>query len=92
MKGKVKLSIIFVLTALLVIALPFIWVFVDAHLYAKILWTLLIVFDLIIFASSYSRFRGEKDVKLFSQQGLFITLIGLFVFSLILLLIIILRS
>lgn len=92
MKGKVKLSIVFVLTALLVIALPFIWAFVDAHLYAKILWTLLIVLDIIIFVSSYSRFKGEKDVKFFSQQGLFITLIGLLVFSLVLLLIIILRS
>ncbi len=52
--------IVTIFVALLAIGIPVLWIFVDAHIVAKILWTLLALFSVCLWCQSFVRYRNGR--------------------------------
>ena len=78
------------ITIILVLALPFIWI-VDGSLAFKIVCSLSVIIDVVLFISSYRNLNDKEEVELFTKRGLYYSLIGLIVLSVILILVLLLK-
>lgn len=83
MKSRAKLSIVFIITGIIVLSLPFVLVYVDAHFLAKLLWSILAVLDIVIAVQTYKGLREQSETDLFSKKGLYFMVAGLVVYAII---------
>lgn len=84
MDSKKKIILMLMITCLVVIMLPIALILIDAHIIAKLCWTLLALIDIVVFVSTCQSIKGKQKVELFTKQGLYLTVGSLFLFSLIL--------
>ena len=65
-----KIRLMTAITAVFIISLPFAWIFIDAHIIAKITWSLLGILNIIVTYSTYTNYKKHHNVEYFSRKGL----------------------
>ena len=56
------------ITAVFIISLPFAWIFIDAHIIAKITWSLLGILNIIVTYSTYTNYKKHHNVRALKKQ------------------------
>ena len=56
------------ITAVFIIFLPFAWIFIDAHIIAKITWSILGILNIIVTYSTYTNYKKHHNVEFFFKK------------------------
>ncbi len=76
MLSRTDIILMTIFTVLLAVGIPIVLIFIDAHIVAKIIWTLLALVSVVLWCQSFGRFRkgrrqNEKPTEFNNRDAYF---------------------
>lgn len=87
-----KIRLMIMITVIVILFLPFAWIFIDAHVIAKITWSILGILSIIVTYSTYTNYKKHHNVECFSRNGLIYMSLGFGIMCLVLLTILMIKG